>query len=116
MRVLVVDDDILIRRYFQRSLRHYAEVHVANGVVEALSMLRAMRFDVLITDEHMPDGSGRALLSKACTIQVRCRRVLISAAELAPSADDACERFFPKVGGLPQVVAWVRTAAAAPSP
>lgn len=112
MRVLVVDDDIMIRRFLLRSLRRHAEVHEAPGAIAALSNIRASAFDVVITDEHMPDGSGRALLAQVRTILPRCRRILMSAEDFVLEQGGDYDAFFPKLGGLPRLVAWVRVAAA----
>lgn len=110
MRVLVVDDDIIIRHYFLRTLRRHAEIEAASGVAEALAKLRSTPFDIVVADENMPDGSGRALLAQARVMQARCRRVLMSGDDLDVDDSGNYERFFPKIGGLPQVVAWVRAA------
>lgn len=110
MRVLVVDDDIIIRHYFVRALRRHVEVEVASGVVEALAKLRTTPFDIVLSDEHMPDGSGRALLAQASQLQSHCRCILMSADELVLDEGCAHERFFAKVGGLPHAVAWIRAA------
>jgi DNA-binding NtrC family response regulator len=112
MRVLVVDDDIIIRHFFLRALRRHAEVHEATGVVDALSKLRSTTFDVVIADEHMPDGTGRALLAQARTMQARCWRVLMPRRDVAIGKSDSFDRVFPKLGGLPQLVAWLRALAA----
>ncbi|MBN9163034.1 MAG: hypothetical protein BGO98_15220 [Myxococcales bacterium 68-20] len=111
MRVLVVDDDIIIRHYFVRTLRRHVEVEEASGVTEALAKLRTIPFDIVLTDEHMPDGSGRALLAQASRLQLHCRRILMSADELVLNESSIHERSFAKVGGLPHVVAWIRAAA-----
>jgi len=107
MRVLVVDDDIIIRHFFIRSLRRYVDVEQARGVVEALSKLRSTRFDAVIADEYMPDGSGRALLAQVRALQSSCRRALISADEMLVHGPE-CEEFFPKIGGLARSIAWIR--------
>jgi DNA-binding NtrC family response regulator len=112
MRVLVVDDDIIIRHYFVRTLRRHVEVEEASCVAEALAKFRAASFDVVIADERMPDGSGRALLARVSRLQSRCRRILISGHEVEADPDDSYERFFGKLGGLPNVVTWVRSVAA----
>lgn len=115
MRVLVVDDDIIIRHYFVRMLRRYVEVEAASCVNDALSRLGQAPFDVIIADELMPDGIGRALLARVRQMQPQCRRILMSGYDLVIDSDDrSYERFFAKLGGLPDVVAWVRYAAAHP--
>jgi CheY-like chemotaxis protein len=111
MRVLVVDDDIIIRHYLQRTLRRHAEVCEAAGVGDALRYLRSTSFDIVVADEHMPDGSGRMLLARARSMQTACRCVLISGDDIELDENGSYERFFPKLGGLPVLVAWLRAAA-----
>lgn len=107
MRVLVVDDDIIIRHYFVRSLRRHVDVEEASGVMPALAKIHALPFDIVITDEHMPDGSGRTLLAQVRMLQAHCRRILMSGNDVHLEASDVHERFFAKAGGLTQLVAWV---------
>jgi len=62
LRVLVVDDEPLIRQVvagFLRIDKHTIEA-VGSGA-EALVLLRAQRFDLVITDRAMPDMGGDEL-------------------------------------------------------
>lgn len=112
MRVLVVDDDIMIRHYFVRALRRHVnvDVDVAGGVTEALAKFRVAPFDIVISDERMPDGSGRALLTCIRRLR-RCRCILMSADDVTARPEDCYECFFAKRGGLSNVVAWVHAVA-----
>lgn len=58
-RVLLVDDEPTITRALSRLLRRAGfEVESANDPGVALEMLRVASFDVVISDERMPGGSG----------------------------------------------------------
>lgn len=62
-RVLVVDDDESLRRVVQVQLEQLGyEAATASGGVEALRMLQAAPFDLVITDLRMPRMSGLELL------------------------------------------------------
>ena len=64
-RVLIVDDDAHVRAMLVRALRHTGiEVAEADSVRGALDQLEPMAFDAVISDVHMPDGTGLDLLSE----------------------------------------------------
>jgi DNA-binding NtrC family response regulator len=62
-RVLLVDDQPELRRLFRRSLNKagYVVVEAWNGRV-AVELAQQLRFDVVVSDVHMPDMSGIELL------------------------------------------------------
>jgi DNA-binding NtrC family response regulator len=62
-RVLVVDDESLVRRALIRSLRGEYEVVACAGPAEALAELKRQRFEVAIIDQNMPEMSGLQLLN-----------------------------------------------------
>ena len=60
--LLVVDDDPASRRLLRRVLAPLGfRLSEAGSVAEAEAVLRAERFDVLLTDVVLPDGNGCAL-------------------------------------------------------
>jgi len=65
-RVLVVDDELHMRRVLALNLRN--ERHVVtecSGVAEARRSILADDFDVVLTDQKMPDGEGLEVLAAA---------------------------------------------------
>lgn len=65
-RVLVADDDRLVRAIFADALREVGhDVAVAANGVEALARLEAEPFDLLLTDLLMPEMDGLELLERA---------------------------------------------------
>jgi len=65
-RILVVDDEPNMRRILASNLRlDQHQIWEAAGVEEALRSLAANDFDVVITDQKMPDGEGLAVLAAA---------------------------------------------------
>jgi CheY-like chemotaxis protein len=59
--ILLVDDDEIIRSALSDLLNHKGfKVTVAASVVEALKLINSERYDVLLTDLHVP-GAGDGL-------------------------------------------------------
>jgi DNA-binding NtrC family response regulator len=65
-KILVVDDEAGMRRILDVNLRRDGHVVVqAQGCLEALDLLKRDDFDVVLTDQKMPDGSGLEVLHAA---------------------------------------------------
>lgn len=65
-RILLVDDEASMRRILASNLRQDGHViFEAAGVEEARRSLLVNDFDVVITDQKMPDGEGLAVLASA---------------------------------------------------
>ena len=65
-RLLIVDDEPNLRRVLSADLRLDGHtVEEADGVNAALPLLADREFDVIITDQKMPDGDGLKVLSTA---------------------------------------------------
>ncbi len=66
MKILVVDDEQLVRWFLDRMLRRSGhEVITAENVQDALAKLSSEKVDVLLTDLRMPGESGAKLIGKA---------------------------------------------------
>jgi DNA-binding NtrC family response regulator len=62
-KVLIVDDEAGMRRILIVNLRRDSHVVVeASGAGEAIHLLAREDFDVVVTDQRMPDGSGMDVL------------------------------------------------------
>jgi DNA-binding NtrC family response regulator len=65
-RILLVDDEPNMRRILASNLRQdQHHIWEAAGVEEARRNLSANDFDVIVTDQKMPDGEGLAVLESA---------------------------------------------------
>ncbi len=65
-RLLIVDDEPNLRRVLISDLRLDGHsVEEADGVTSALPLLTERDYDVIITDQKMPDGDGLKILSAA---------------------------------------------------
>jgi two-component system response regulator PilR (NtrC family) len=63
LRLLVVDDEPDLRTLYELTLlREGYDVESAESVAEAWAALQAQRFNLVITDMRLPDGSGLDLL------------------------------------------------------
>lgn len=58
-QVLVVEDDVLVRRLIKRNLeRHGYRVDTAENGIEAMECMKSVEYPVVITDLIMPDQDG----------------------------------------------------------
>jgi signal transduction histidine kinase len=59
LRILLVDDEEVVREVIALFLRHQAhEVEVTPSAIEALRLVREQKFDLVITDHAMPGMTG----------------------------------------------------------
>jgi signal transduction histidine kinase len=59
LRILLVDDEQVVREVIALFLRHQAhEVEVTPSAIEALRLVREQKFDLVITDHAMPGMTG----------------------------------------------------------
>lgn len=56
-RILIVDDEALVRRSLKRAMRPHVVLEAAS-VEEALDILSKEHVDVILTDVHMPGMTG----------------------------------------------------------
>ncbi|HEY3804256.1 MAG TPA: EAL domain-containing protein [Kofleriaceae bacterium] len=91
-RVLIVDDDADLRKMLTRLLRRAAfdVVEVDSGRA-ALAELAAKRFDVVLSDIHMPDGDGLELLRSVRRIDLDIPVLLMSGKPDVATAATALE-------------------------
>jgi len=84
-RILIVDDDPDIHQLLATALRNrnYLIEHKYDGL-DALSLLRARSFDLVLTDVRMPGLNGLELLRKMHEIRA-ATRVLVMTAEGTPA-------------------------------
>ena len=66
LRILYVDDDEDLRICIAETLRQGGyDVDIASSARQGLALLRQNRYAVVISDQHMPGGTGRAMLRQA---------------------------------------------------
>lgn len=66
LRILLVEDHRDTRHALSRLLTHFGhQTSVADGTRRALEMMASQRFDLVLCDIGLPDGSGYDVISKA---------------------------------------------------
>ncbi len=66
LRILVVEDHGDTRRTLARLLSYFGhEISAADSKYSALEMIAAKKFDVLLSDIALPDGTGYEVMSQA---------------------------------------------------
>lgn len=83
-RVLLVDDDVHLRRVVERELMGDPRILLvgqAGSVREAKHLMRQEVFDVLLADLKLEDGSGFELLSLQRSIRPAAETIIISVME-----------------------------------
>ena len=79
-RILLVDDEPSMRRILASNLRQdQHEILEAAGVQEAQNSLTANDFDVVVTDQKMPDGEGLAVMASAQEIDPTISVIFLTA-------------------------------------
>jgi DNA-binding NtrC family response regulator len=79
-RILIVDDEPHTRRVLALNLRQdHHEVKESAGVQEARKITLAEDFDVILTDQKMPDGDGLQVLAAAIEADPTVSVVVITA-------------------------------------
>lgn len=76
--VLIVDDEIDNLEALRRLLRHDFKVTTTESGLEALMLLRAQEFAVIVSDQRMPEITGVDLLEKAKQLRPAMTRVLLT--------------------------------------
>jgi len=92
-RLLIVDDEAAMRRVLASLLEEDGhEVIAAGGLTEARRALSTGLFDLVITDQKMPDGEGLDLLEKVHETDPVLPVVLLTAFATVELAVDAMRR------------------------
>ncbi|HEB01617.1 MAG TPA: response regulator [Nitrospirae bacterium] len=81
MKVLVVDDEQLVRWFLERALKKWGhEVTSAPSGQDALALLDGSSFDVLFTDLRMPEGNGAHLIKQVSDMPQKCKKIVVCSA------------------------------------
>jgi DNA-binding NtrC family response regulator len=81
MKVLVVDDEQLVRWFLERALKKWGhEVVTVSNIQEAMNQVRECDFDVLFTDLRMPEGDGSQLVKQVSGMPKKNMKVVICSA------------------------------------
>jgi putative two-component system response regulator len=79
-RVLVADDDPLLRELIRQCLEHAGHtITTATDGRDAISKLRPGAFDVLVTDHNMPGATGLEVIIEAQRVDPKLASVIVTA-------------------------------------
>lgn len=118
-RVLIVDDESIIRMVFRDLMSKECEVLEAGTAEEALDILRNEPVDLIVTDKNLPGMSGLALAQQARAINPQARIVLMTGYPSLGTTQEALELgmmdyLLKPFDDIRQVRALIRSALAAP--
>lgn len=92
-RILVIDDEPLIRDSLQRALKNYnAEVRTAKNGGEALVEIDACLYDICFLDLWLPDSYGLDLLPRIKEVSPESKVIVMSGAPLNDEAKQIIDR------------------------
>lgn len=87
MKVLVVDDEQLVRWFLERALKRWGyDVITASNVKEAVKNLTDNNIDIVFTDLKMPEENGAVLLQKLGDL-TKSPKVVVCSAFITPEMD-----------------------------
>jgi len=115
--VLCVDDEPNILRTMNWMLRKEFHVMTAPDGPTALQMLRTHDFDVIVSDQRMPQMMGSEFLRQACALAPRAMRILLTGYSDMPAIlksinEGEVFRFVNKPWSNEELICTVREAAA----
>ncbi len=90
-RILIVDDEAIIRAVFRDLMGREAEVVEAETAEEALAMLRTTTFDLIVTDKNLPGLSGLDLAQQARRLDPSSKVILMTGYPSVVTAQQATE-------------------------
>jgi CheY-like chemotaxis protein len=90
-RILVVDDESIIRMVFRDLMSKECDVVEAETAEEALSQLRRSAFDLIVTDKNLPGLSGLDLAQEARKLNPASRVILMTGYPSLVTAQQALE-------------------------
>jgi len=77
-KVLCVDDEPHVLRALQWLLKRDFEVHTAGSAQQGLRLLQSHDFDVVVSDQRMPDVTGVEFLQQVRSAAPRAMRILLT--------------------------------------
>lgn len=76
--VLLVDDEPEILRILAQELEDIADVTACHSVTDALALLSARTFDIVVSDLRLPDRWGDELFAHVAALSPKTRRLLLT--------------------------------------
>jgi two-component system nitrogen regulation response regulator GlnG len=81
MKILVVDDEQLVRWFLERALSKWGhEVITASNINDAMKQIGSGSVDILFTDLRMPEGNGADMLDSLSDLAENLPKVVVCSA------------------------------------
>ena len=81
MKILVVDDEQLVRWFMERALKKWGHnVTSVSNTRDALNHIQSGTYDILFTDLRMPEGNGARLVKKVCDMPESNLQIVVCSA------------------------------------
>lgn len=103
--VLLIEDDDLVRRGLTRALRFRGlGVLTAASVAEAVAVAKRSRVDAILSDYHLPDGTGATAVRRVRELQFAPAILLTADLRAVPAEDRALfERMHSKPSPMDEI-------------
>jgi len=79
IKILYVDDEVRNVTSFKRSFRRMYKIDTATSAKEGMEMLKENTYEIVLTDQRMPEMTGVEFLSEICALYPDSMRILITA-------------------------------------
>jgi DNA-binding response OmpR family regulator len=90
MHCLIVEDDPQLAFMLSENLQDIGcETSTEYTVKDAISALRCRKFDIILLDHHLPDGTSNDIAMLAATTQPNCRIILLTGGAIYPRGEHA---------------------------
>jgi DNA-binding NtrC family response regulator len=87
MKILIVDDEQLVRWFLERALgKKGHEVILVSNISDAEELLKKEKFDILFTDLKMPEGNGALLIQKVNEMS-HIPKIVVCSAYITPEME-----------------------------
>lgn len=90
MKCLIVEDDPYLSFLLSENFAKLdCEAQFSQSIADATRLLQTQKFDVIILDQYLPDGTSNDLSILAATSQPNCRVILLRGAYADPKSEHA---------------------------
>jgi signal transduction histidine kinase/CheY-like chemotaxis protein len=103
-QILVVEDDLDLPHVLKAQLGENTTVEQANTLAEASVRVGLERFDVIVLDIGMPDGSGWTLVPEIRAYQPKARIVVLTAQEVSVAEEAEVDEVLLKTRASPEAL------------
>ena len=92
-RILHVDDDPQMRKFIAVILSDIADVTPATSLQRARELVKETRYDLVLVDSTLPDGSGSELINELARQDPSIPIIVLSTHEISNTLDNVKQVF-----------------------